>query len=1090
MAAARKWAIGPIGAMSPRWQALGMDEIAGQGVIPAAEAQAAGPRAARRPVARGGGLSSDPSAPFRRPRTRVVGVDAGPEDMPGRPLSPNWVTDQVTGGDTAATVSLDGPPGSAEPLMRRVRSADLLPIDQRPGYDANRLGWKGGSAAVGRPWGSNNATQLGLPGLPRSMTTGPEAILGRTYRPAPEREPSLPPSERLAALVEGRIGSASFTDPALMTGSFALGTARPGRVRRVVTAEDLGRVRGEGGIPDVYRELVNQAERTDVRLQDLMQEAPGDRRIGYAGGEPAMRTPISYVTALPDERMLPGGRTPGEEPGHTVPVTYHLGGGKFTTVNVDPALVVENRAIPVEQRESAFDSDSYREITLGAAAQEALRGSKTRMTGASLIDRAAEEGRWFAAQGGYPGTQIGVLRVPGANPAAPQPAPASSPTFTPVYMPRDYEGDPYTVSSLRPAYGYTGYTLPEPEVFFEDAVRVGAPMSRDPDILRRGLAEALAQQLPVQAKTVGNTRNVANAGRLRNAIENGMIVAPLGGGALSAEDVVARLSAMRGSTDASAAPVLQVSRPSSKEGGSAKVLHTLVPEKDLGGNYTGRYLVADWTDEIGPAALLSNSKLRKAGEAWEKEQGIPREDRGLIGLASALAAHGGYPRKHEPQLPAAANPMNAMAARAILSDSEFEALGDRAALLQRAMAGARTVNPGNPFAALVDAAGAAPVLRVPPGIAAADSYDRVRLEQGIYDALNGQVPMDVIRSRLAYSERPAFPGKAVAPEEMPRIAMVPLAGGAPVTPAEMALPSASNSLPQPFIGPAMPPTAAARASTERVIQPALFLRQRYRTTVAEDGTVRREPLGGPIPFGDGGAMPSAYAPSAFDGAALAWAARVAEKAAKSGRKPTVVRDMVVRQGELPLDYTPPAGQLEMFPAGAPAVRLTPAELGRRLKAVEMADEGAELWASGSAPQLYSTPDALAARGPDGERLYPVPADVLASTVNAPGSPGQLPIRFMDIDPARVQVSAAEIPVGRAAGPYAGSEYYGLGDAGASRRAAMSARGQAAGFDYQRMAGALGAEPGSPEHERAMLQMMRRVAARNASASPQATEWSW
>lgn len=77
---------------------------------------------------------------------------------------------------------------------------------------------------------------------------------------------------------------------------------------------------------------------------------------------------------------------------------------------------------------------------------------------------------------------------------------------------------------------------------------------------------------------------------------------------------------------------------------------------------------------------------------------------------------------------------------------------------------------------------------------------------------------------------------------------------------------------------------------------------------------------------------------------------------------------------------------------------------------------------------------------------------------------------------QVRTLEPEEPVlraGRAAGPYAGASYYGLGGPETYQQP-LSAAGAARGFDYGRMAEDLGAELGSPEQERAMLQMARRV----------------
>jgi hypothetical protein len=87
----------------------------------------------------------------------------------------------------------------------------------------------------------------------------------------------------------------------------------------------------------------------------------------------------------------------------------------------------------------------------------------------------------------------------------------------------------------------------------------------------------------------------------------------------------------------------------------------------------------------------------------------------------------------------------------------------------------------------------------------------------------------------------------------------------------------------------------------------------------------------------------------------------------------------------------------------------------------------------------------------------------------------------------VRITPFEVPVGRAAGPYAGASYYGLGDRAAYQQAATP-RGALAGFDYRAMAEGAGAEVGSPAHERAMRQLAMRLRHRQQNQTLGPVDW--
>jgi hypothetical protein len=82
---------------------------------------------------------------------------------------------------------------------------------------------------------------------------------------------------------------------------------------------------------------------------------------------------------------------------------------------------------------------------------------------------------------------------------------------------------------------------------------------------------------------------------------------------------------------------------------------------------------------------------------------------------------------------------------------------------------------------------------------------------------------------------------------------------------------------------------------------------------------------------------------------------------------------------------------------------------------------------------------------------------------------------------RAVVDATE-RVGSPSGPYAGSNYYGLGGDASAYQQPMTMAGAMGGFNYGAMAEGLGATPGTPEHTMAMAQLASRVAARRRATA--------
>lgn len=972
--------------------------------------------------------------------------------------------------------------GGAGYEVVRLRGADQVPIDQRPGYDPNSKAWQDRQSTSTGGWaGQSMAPRVDERGAVRRGELAPRAEqlvlgtmaedfgvlgeLGGRYRPAPAAERRIPYRDALATLTSGAEDAVTVKDPALLRGSFARGTVIPGGVRRVLTQDDIVRLRETGEVPRAL-------SRGLARGSSPGSGDPAE----YSDGTPRETLPISWSTGLPDEQRNrirtteQGGSSRLGAPTQ-VPVVWSLGNDRFEVRYVDPTRVVANRPIPESERKSAFDSDSYEEVTLVGRAQEALQEAKSQLIARSALQDAARAGR-FRALPVRDRTQIGFIRPPGG----------SADTWQPVYAPTVKRAGADGWEEAAPLMMRRDVAVPgrygdnSVEAREERAYRIGSPLNRDQDVLRQGLRDAFEEYgAGVQRVLLGNPRDPASLLRMQQALENGMEIRPVGSAVgpgwtepgvaqlnvfdtSSSGALAVRLAALRGAQSGGfMAQPLEVSR-------GGQVVQTLLPEKDRGGRLTGRYLVAS-EQEVGPAALVSDPNTRIRGEKFARTQGFD-DVAGLEGLATQLAGGSSFAQKFEPGVQT--EPMAAILAKSLLTAEELASVPGLEGRLQRV----------RPLPVQVSEGGA-PIVQVPAEIVSADSYARKLLEQEVHSLTGGRVPMSVIRERLAFGQRPAeldFAAAAPVATDQPSLPVRTFGWLAPGPLGDLARSMAAQSegldtpraLPMPASRGAITQGMGEAAATARAVQPGLLSRQLYRTVLQPDGSAAREPVGLPLPVGEwrSARTGNPYAPSYLDEVGAYMAQRASAAA-------PVVRDMSRLPVQAELDFVAAApvvtDQLSL------PVRASGGLAPSYLDDVEryMAAQAVGL----DTPRALPTSDWAAARNPaTGERLYEGWTTGAAQRPGSGAEPGQMGIPFQDIDPNRIVRSPVEMPVGKSSGPYAGAPYYGLGD-GNQYQQAMSARGAAAGFDYGAMAAGLASEVGSPEHTMAMAQLRKRIQAR-------------
>jgi hypothetical protein len=458
-------------------------------------------------------------------------------------------------------------------------------------------------------------------------------------------------------------------------------------------------------------------------------------------------------------------------------------------------------------------------------------------------------------------------------------------------------------------------------------------------------------------------------------------------------------------------------------------VHRLLPERDLGGRLTGRFYTAQ-EQEIGPAVLIEDELLRQEAEKFAEKQGLGKGAT-LDGFARAMASAGAMAPKFVPRPPANADPIAALVAKAALSRQELAANPALAAHLDR-VTGDRL-----PFMFLprtFNEAGT-PLVQIPPVIAAKGSYDAEDLlAQSVHDVTGQRVPLATIRERLQYQDRPA-PAETPMDREFDHY-----------DPVERRwLPTSRGQIVD----------DARRQREDHVDLPE---------TVSNTSWAPLQEQAAEQLLGTGGqqlGLPREG--SRLTGTQFQWAPDPATDALReymalrARQMPARVRNVQpADQLQLPLD--PAVEQLSLGPA--PQLRLSPfsPEMAARISRLR------------TAPVVR----AGEGRGPRVDQLgLPLQTGVYATangevrrSFDPPDRPGFRPARS----------------VGRAAGPNAGSDYYGLGgDAGAYQQP-MTMAGAMGGFDYGAMAEGLGAAPGSPEHTMAMAQLASRVAARRRATA--------
>jgi len=933
-----------------------------------------------------------------------------------------------------------------------------------------------------------------------------------------QRSATIPYSQRLLSLLNGA-DRVVLQDPALLSGSIRKGTQTPGGVKVAVSRDDLPLsirpqvgadpeealnvyrgILGEGPFPgsaqgaasedSLIEEFIGSLPlRSLLKLREkgptrstmsaaerlyknfLQNRSPGQtaRRAEYSDGTPVEQFPVNWSTGLPDDtplfargrsgadraetRALGGtvlgsigqdpalvstqsrGKASGDEPETMVPYVYHKGGREFEIRYIDPTQVVENIEIDPSQRTSAHTSDSFREVTLASKIQDALNDAKIPLMPLSALEDARRRGRFLPIHREQQGSLAGYILnqgVPGSAPrnfASADDIPeadlaAKAGIWNPVYAPETRGARLTMRRDVPPERGYGNA-----EAIRENAYRVGGPLNRDPDRLREYLKEALglagvqtSKEYAIPWKLEDRNQGLTHLGRLQSGIDRGFQVLPATPGSqpIAREELAPLLQRMRGQEDDPLASGLNVVY-------DGKIVHRLLPERDLGGRLTGRFYTAQ-EQEIGPAVLIEDELLRQEAEKFAEKHGLG-EGGTLDGFARAMASAGAMAPKFVPRPPANADPIAALVAKAVLSEQELAAnpilaahldrvTGDRLPVLSRTFSEAGT-----------------PLVRVPPEIAAKGSYDaKDLLAQSVHDVTGQRVPLATIRERLQYQDRPA-PVETPMDREFDHYDPIgrrwlPTSRGQIVDDARRQLEDHAD-LPETVSNTSWAPLQEQAAG--QVL-----------------GTGDRQ-LGLPR---EG---------SQLTGVQFTWAPDPALDALKeymalrARQMPARVRN-VQPADQLQLLLDPAVEQLSLGPA--PQLRLSPfsPEMAARISHLRTAPE----------VQLG------AGRGPRVDQLgLPLQAGVYATangevrrSFDPPDRPGFRPARN----------------VGRAAGPYAGSDYYGLGGDASPYQQPMTMAGAIGGFNYDAMAQGLGAAPGSPEHTMAMAQLASRVAARRRATA--------
>lgn len=891
---------------------------------------------------------------------------------------------------------------------------------------------------------------------PSLLPGEPPTVYGVRYQPPQGEKPGfIPYDQRILALLDGG-QRVELKDPSLLSGSLSKRTQGSAGVRLGVTQDDLLMGAAFAGVKpeealNVYRDLFSDAKPKE-----------GEMRLEYTDGTPVEQFIVNRGTGLPDDTplyyrgrkgadraeteafggtalgsigqdpalasALPRGRSSGKQPETMVPYVHHKGGRQFEIRYIDPTQIIENLEIPASQRTNPYTSDSFVEVTLGRRLQEALQDTKTQVMPRSALEDAANRRRFLPSRN-REGSLVGYIMdqsVPGSASRAVRFAEdipeeqlkPDSGLWKPVYAPTN-RGSNLEMPRDVPLGGGGS------ERILEQMYRVGGPQNRDPDRLRQYLGEALglagasvSRDYAAPWRYEEQERDMVNLRRLQDTMDQGFQVVPAGAGAQPI------------SRDSVGAFLQQIRGKKDDPAAQLKVMRgdelvqRLVPERDQGGRMTGRFYLGQ-EQETGPAALIEDELLRKEAEKFGKAQGL--ETATLEGLAMALAGGGAWAPKFVPNSPANADPITALVAKAVLSDQELAGRPDLGQRLER-ITGGRF-----PILQRTAGDGGAPLVQVPAEIATRDSYARKVLEQAVHDMTDGAVPLPGIRERLQYQGQ-RNRGPAPANREFERFdpvgrRWVQTSSAEVIDNARRALAARPG---QP--APAPVPSAPLQEQAARVL-------------LGEAPAVAQLTLPGSRPTG----TRSYWSPNPTTDALAAY------MASREGNRPTTVR------------VPPNIEQLEI-PLGA----VTPSDDGQLSLPIAL---GASQTADGFIP----SPETDALRSYMARKALESPAfDPSLSPRRE--APAQLRIPFNTIDPTEVRRDFDPLPVGRAAGPYAGRRYYGLGGDASPYQQPMTVQGAIGGFDYGQMARGLDATPGSPEHDLAMAQLAKRVAARNAAQS--------
>ena len=876
--------------------------------------------------------------------------------------------------------------------------------------------------------------QLGLPGFTLSAD---DSLTGFVPRPTDQanRRPQGPSrrskSQSLPNLIAGLADEAEFSPYEGYDGGVRYTLTRDDLLRGVSTPEEAAqRLRIWSGFAAAnpgnrVARSIEQAE-APRRPGALNRETglPDDRPTYLRGGALADQIEQSALNAdvggarsmdAAGESTLQRGSAE-MNPFGTVPVVMAGPGGRLSVQRIDPTRLMETWDVDPDNT-AAFRRT--KDANVGDVAQQVLQEAQTPVVRQGELAR-----RGFVPLEQAEGTLIGSLD-----------------DGTPVYAPVDPRtGDPVT--------GASG----------EQLFRLGAPTSRNADVMRSGLAPVIGggfQMVPDMSTTVG-------AGGLEAGLRRGFTFSPgrAEGGDMPLFNITTPEQArayVRSIAGQSGDHPLMTSLYAIDSAG--RPVQLLQPTVGADGRGTGHFnpVREQW---IGPAALMpGNSEAaiaaRRGAEKWgtRPEQygggGLSRDDVSLSGLASSIQK-GSFM-----QTPGTVdNPLARMIASGRLP---VEALQDpRLASL---------FSPG--------------------------SQARIRLNQDVI-AAGGAAPFTDGLAPIVAEARPS----GMSPLQVFTATPLPAGGTGPVQ-RELAIPTPGGS------------------SLQREMARNLF---GAPSEVQTQSSGRRTPLPAAAPapvapaFGeyvvdaDGqmrvitGATPSSYSPDPIDAVAAYMAAQARQQ------MPSGLRWAQAR----PLEGTWNEGQ--PFPVFrgelAPRGRASAAPSGLR---------------GGDPFYVFDASGAPVRQGV-------APAAPVAAPAAQPAEyfqPGLLPQVGEEV---RRSLTDVELPVGRAAGPYAKARYYGIPLD--SYQQAATARGAARGFDYEAMAAALGggasrpatpmrraedwrpdpavpggqqlvrrvgnivtgspagpdANIGSPEHERAMQQLAMRMRYRQQSQGLGPTDW--